>query len=82
MCASRATRSKGLPAAAILAGGISRHGAHCGCRYCRVEVELEEIDDGGVLNPPVEIPPRREDDAISAAFEATRDAIARRLESK
>jgi hypothetical protein len=25
---------KGMPAAAILAGGISRHGASCSCRIC------------------------------------------------
>lgn len=26
--------SRGIPAAAILAGGISRHGRHCYCRIC------------------------------------------------
>lgn len=26
----------GIPAAMILAGGMSRHGSSCGCSYCRV----------------------------------------------
>lgn len=28
-------KSGGMPAAAILAGGISQHGRGCYCRYCR-----------------------------------------------
>lgn len=26
---------RGTPARAVLAGGVSRHGAHCTCTYCR-----------------------------------------------
>lgn len=39
----RATR--GIPAAMILAGGISRHGRSCWCRYCQPENE-------GIAAPP------------------------------
>ena len=28
---------RGTPAASLLSGGLSRHGRHCPCRYCREE---------------------------------------------
>lgn len=79
---------RGLPAAAVLAGGISRHGASCSCPYCVppvipsayarpiAEVAMDDIDDAGVLQPP--LPP---DDAISQAFSKARETIAE-LEAK
>lgn len=32
--------TRGIPAAAVLANGLSRHGAHCHCRIC-VDVRAE-----------------------------------------
>jgi len=31
---------RGTPAALVLAGGLSRHGRHCDCRYCREEYDV------------------------------------------
>lgn len=37
MLARKTRKSRGTPAAMVLAGGVSRHGASCGCRYCTPE---------------------------------------------
>ena len=48
---SAANRPRGNPAAWVLAGGVSRHGAGCACTYCRApaaptdDVERGEADD-------------------------------------
>lgn len=43
----------GLPVAAILAGGMSRHGSSCGCSYCRVaQPAPAERRFAGVLGRP------------------------------
>jgi hypothetical protein len=37
MTTNTRNRRAGTPAAALLAGGLSRHGRHCPCPYCRAE---------------------------------------------
>lgn len=41
---------RGIPAAAVLANGLSRHGAHCHCRICvdvRAERDALKLDECG-----------------------------------
>jgi len=38
------TRGRGIPATAILAGGISRHGESCPCSYCREPAASVSVD--------------------------------------
>jgi hypothetical protein len=56
---SAANHPRGNPAAWVLAGGVSRHGADCACTYCRAPAapaaptdapecgEVEDTDGGG-----------------------------------
>jgi hypothetical protein len=53
---SAANRPPGNPAAWVLAGGVSRHGAGCACTYCRAPAaptddaergEADDTDGGG-----------------------------------
>lgn len=52
--------ARGLPAAAVLAGGISRHGSSCSCPYCAPRSAdqrqaIPVVRAAGVLQPPVKL---------------------------
>lgn len=44
---SAANRPPGNPAAWVLAGGVSRHGAGCACMYCRTPAAAAAPTDDG-----------------------------------
>lgn len=45
-------RAAGIPAAAVLAGGISRHGQHCDCKTCvRFWTLVKATRDHGEMCP-------------------------------
>ena len=50
----------GIPAAAVLAGGISRHGSSCSCPYCSPRTADQRqaipiVRAAGVVQPPVKL---------------------------
>jgi hypothetical protein len=74
------TKPIGLPASAVLAGGITRHGPHCGCAYCAPDVTATDrqaipVVGAGVLQPPVPVSPPPTRDAIGEAFAAARETV-------
>lgn len=57
MSATKRPKPRGIPAALILASGISRHGVNCECCYCRAEYahplrrEVAEALTGEAVRP-------------------------------
>lgn len=81
--------ARGIPAAALLAGGITRHGSSCACAYCAPDVgatrrqaipvvKSDDVDPRFVVercDAGVLQPPVRSTKTIDEVFDATRAAV-------
>lgn len=83
------TKPTGIPARLVLAGGISRHGSHCGCAYCAPDLVSHQrqaipVVAAGVLQPPVKLshdgpnPPTAIDEAFAATNRTIDELVAQR----